>query len=79
MAEVTARSKEAGVDIIDTDGVRVTNKDGWWLLRASNTQNVLVGRCESDTGDGLVRLKTQLAEQIEGSGVQVPDELKKPD
>ncbi|MCZ6604707.1 MAG: phosphomannomutase/phosphoglucomutase, partial [Alphaproteobacteria bacterium] len=79
VAEVTARSKEAGLDIIDTDGVRVTNKDGWWLLRASNTQNVLVGRCESDTGDGLVRLKTQLAEQIAGSGVQVPDELKKPD
>ena len=27
-----------------TDGVRVTTDDGWWLLRASNTQDVLVAR-----------------------------------
>ena len=31
--------------------------DGWWLLRASNTQDVLVARCESQTAEGLERLK----------------------
>ena len=30
----------------DIDGVRVRTADGWWLLRASNTQDVLVARCE---------------------------------
>ena len=30
----------------DLDGVRVTTDGGWWLLRASNTQPMLVARCE---------------------------------
>ena len=41
----------------DIDGVRVRTADGWWLLRASNTQAVLVARAESTTEDGLARLK----------------------
>ena len=40
-------------NIIDIDGVRVINDDGWWLLRASNTQPALVIRCESSTEEGL--------------------------
>ncbi|MCK5446172.1 MAG: phosphomannomutase, partial [Rhodospirillaceae bacterium] len=55
------------------DGVRVLSQDGWWLLRASNTQAVLVARCESETEAGLERLKAQLAAELELSGVQVPD------
>ncbi|MAE52196.1 MAG: phosphomannomutase [Micavibrio sp.] len=47
-------------DINDIDGVRVTTKDGWWLLRPSNTQNVLVARAESKTEEGLKRL-TEMA------------------
>jgi phosphomannomutase len=41
----------------DIDGVRVNTPDGWWLLRASNTQNVLVARCEASDEAGLERLK----------------------
>src|SRR5690606_9324512 len=54
--EVKARLKGTGADVNDTDGVRVTTKDGWWLLRASNTQDVLVARAESETEEGLARL-----------------------
>ena len=36
--EVAERLKASGDTVSDTDGVRVTNDDGWWLLRASNTQ-----------------------------------------
>src|SRR5690606_15458050 len=56
--EVKARLASASGDVRvdDTDGVRVTTPDGWWLLRASNTQDVLVARAESYTEEGLERL-----------------------
>ncbi len=44
---------KSGKEIINIDGVRVKNHDGWWLLRASNTQPVLVLRCESLSKKGL--------------------------
>lgn len=60
------------IDVIDIDGVRVENEDGWWLLRASNTQPVLVARCESADGEGLDRLKATLGEQLRLSGIEPP-------
>jgi len=53
-----------------TDGVRVNTKDGWWLLRASNTQDVLVARAESDSEEGLSRLLAQLDAQLAKSGLE---------
>jgi phosphomannomutase len=52
--------------------VRVTTADGWWLARASNTQEVLVARAESPTQAGLDRLKAQLVEQLAASGIAPP-------
>jgi len=57
------------VSFNDVDGVRVSNEDGWWLLRASNTQAILVGRCESDTEEGLLRLKSQLGSYVTPFGL----------
>jgi len=59
-----------GVHVDDTDGVRVTSKDGWWLLRASNTQDVLVARAESDSQEGLDQLMHQIDEQLAASGLE---------
>ena len=70
--EVKARLKAAGADVNDIDGVRVKTPDGWWLLRASNTQDVLVARAESGTPDGLERLKAMVVEQLEMSGLEAP-------
>ncbi len=70
--EVKARLAADGADVNDVDGVRVNGPDGWWLLRASNTQNALVGRCESSNEEGLARLKTALGEQLRASGVDAP-------
>lgn len=53
-----------------TDGVRVTTDDGWWLLRASNTQDVLVARAESESEEGLERLMAQIDEQLALSGLE---------
>ena len=48
----------------------MTTKDGWWLLRASNTQDVLVARAESDSQQGLDRLLAQIDEQLAASGLE---------
>lgn len=71
--EVAARLREAGATMSDIDGVRVNTADGWWLLRASNTQAVLVARCEASTEPGLERLKSALVAQLEASGLEAPD------
>jgi phosphomannomutase len=68
--EVAARLKAADAQVSDVDGVRVSTPDGWWLLRASNTQAVLVARAEATTGEaGLERLKAALGQQLSASGV----------
>jgi phosphomannomutase len=72
VAEVASRLKATGATVSDTDGVRVTTPHGWWLLRASNTQAVLVARAESTTESGLSHLKSDLAAQLAASGL-APD------
>jgi phosphomannomutase len=70
--EVRQRLKSAGAELNDIDGVRVRSGDGWWLLRASNTQDVLVARVEAQSEAGLATLKAQLAEQLRMSGIEPP-------
>ena len=72
VAEVKERLATAGAEVSDIDGVRVSTQDGWWLLRASNTQDVLVARAEAGTEAGLARLKAQLGEQLSRSGLTGP-------
>ena len=71
--EVAARLSAEGAKVSATDGVRVQTEDGWWLLRASNTQAVLVARCEATTEAGLDRLKAALVAQLSASGLAEPD------
>ncbi|UCF32017.1 MAG: phosphomannomutase, partial [bacterium] len=47
-------------DVVDVDGVRVIFSNGWGLLRASNTQPVLVMRYEADSDEGLDRYRAFL-------------------
>ena len=68
--EVLARLKAAGANVNDTDGARVNTEDGWWLLRASNTQDVLVARAEAKDERGLERLMAQIDEQLAESGLE---------
>ena len=62
----------SGIEVNSIDGVRVTTSDGWWLLRASNTEPVLVARCEAEDANGLVRLKAMLREQLSYFGLAAP-------
>ena len=68
--EVKARLAASGAAVNDTDGVRVDTADGWWLLRASNTQDVLVARAESLSEAGLERLMAQIDGQLAASGLE---------
>jgi phosphomannomutase len=71
--EVAARLAKTGAQVSAIDGVRVQTDDGWWLLRASNTQAVLVARAEASSNAGLERLKAALVEQLGASGLEAPD------
>jgi phosphomannomutase len=68
--EVLDRLASSGANVDRTDGARVNTADGWWLLRASNTQDVLVARAEAGDQDGLDRLVTQIDAQLALSGVK---------
>jgi len=68
--EVLARLAASGATVNATDGARVNTADGWWLLRASNTQDVLVARAEAKDQAGLDRLMAQIDEQLSLSGLE---------
>ncbi len=67
--EVRERLSGDGAAVDATDGVRVNTPDGWWLLRASNTQDVLVARAEAKDDAGLKRLVEQIDDQLANSAV----------
>ena len=74
--EIKSRlSSIEGAIIHNIDGVRVETKNGWWLIRASNTQAVLVARCESATKVGLQFLKQQIREHLAASNINLPIDL----
>lgn len=68
--EVRERLAAAGADVNGIDGVRVSTPDGWWLLRASNTQDVLVARAESENQAGCERLLAEIDAQLAASGLE---------
>ncbi len=68
--EVLDRLEAAGADVNRTDGARVNTPDGWWLLRASNTQDVLVARAEAKDQPALDRLLAEIDAQLAASGLE---------
>lgn len=69
---VRARLEAQGAPFAAIDGVRAETADGWWLLRASNTQAALSLRCEAETEDGLARLIENLRGVLADEGVDLP-------
>lgn len=68
--EVLERLRADGAEVNAIDGARVSTEDGWWLLRASNTQDVLVARAEANDQAGLDRLVAAIDGQLALSGLQ---------
>ncbi len=82
LVEETKRLLQAKNSIIDIDGVRVNFDDGWGLVRASNTQPVLVLRFEAPTPDRLAELRkivesalAQAAQNVGHSPVKVTSDV----
>jgi len=69
VAEVLERLHEARADVDETDGVRVREADGWWLLRASNTEDVLTARAEGADEAALARLVARIDAELAASGI----------
>jgi phosphomannomutase / phosphoglucomutase len=71
--EVVARAQEhfrRSHDVIDVDGARVLFPDGWALLRASNTQPVIVARYEASTEERLAEIRSGVEAWLQTQGVQ---------
>ena len=51
--------------IVDVDGVRVLFSDGWGLVRASNTQPVIVLRFEARTQERLQEIRLWVEKRIQ--------------
>ncbi len=58
-------------DVIDVDGVRVLFGDGWGLLRASNTQPVIVARFEARSEERLAAIRTEMEQWLHTQGVHL--------
>ena len=57
-------------EVIDVDGARVLFGDGWALLRASNTQPVIVARFEARTAERLAEIRQEVYAWLHEQGVE---------
>ena len=68
--EIIYRLKNIDGEVITIDGIRVQNDKGWFLIRASNTQNQLTCRAEALNKDDLLNLTNIIEKQLKMSGVE---------
>jgi phosphomannomutase len=67
--EVRSHLEAAGTQVVAIDGVRVTSPRGWWLLRASNTQDVLTARAEAASQADLDALLAEMDAALAAVGI----------
>ena len=65
IVEEVRRALAARYPVVDIDGVRANFPQGWGLVRASNTQAVLVMRFEADTAEALEAIKKEVKKEVE--------------
>lgn len=63
--------QKEGKKFLDVDGIRFEEGAGWWLVRASNTQDILVIRAEADSQTTFDVLLTQVENYLSQIGFQV--------
>jgi phosphomannomutase len=59
--------KKEKASFTEIDGVRITSDQGWWLLRASNTQNALSLRIEANSPEDMEKLKEKIRDYLVNS------------
>lgn len=71
LVERAVRHFRSRYNVIDVDGVRVLFGDGWGLIRASNTQPVIVARYEAETAERLVAIRNEMEGWLREQGLSV--------
>jgi phosphomannomutase / phosphoglucomutase len=71
IVERAVRHFRSRYEVVDVDGARVLFGDGWGLIRASNTQPVLVARYEARTAPRMEAIRAEVEEWLRGEGVDV--------
>ena len=56
-------------NVITLDGVRAKNEMGWWLIRASNTEEAIVVRFEGKSEKGQGKLLMEVKERLKNEGL----------
>lgn len=62
--EATGFFRQQGRDVVDVDGARVAFPGGWGLVRASNTQPILILRYEADSPEGLEAIRKEIEDTL---------------
>lgn len=70
---ITQQLEDKGAEFSNIDGVRVSVGSGWWLLRASNTQAVLVARCEAADEKSMEYVKADMLDNLKTANIDFPD------
>ncbi len=73
--EISKKQKKINENVIDIDGVRVPSGNGWWLLRASNTQSEVVLRCEADSKENLKKQLMSVKNEISKIDSSISDKI----
>ncbi|XBG66205.1 phosphomannomutase/phosphoglucomutase [Rickettsia sp. Oklahoma-10] len=69
--EVKQKLLDAKIAFNDIDGIRVNTEHGWWLLRSSNTESIIVVRAESTSNEGLIKLKVIINDLLSKYGLTI--------
>lgn len=70
IVETQQRLDAQGIAYLAIDGIRVDVSSGWWLMRISNTEPVLVLRAEAKTPDALETLWQTVSEYLQAAGLE---------
>lgn len=69
--EIKQKLLDDKIEFNDIDGVRVNTEHGWWLLRSSNTESIIVARAESASKEGLEEIITIINKYLEKYGLLI--------
>ncbi|MDF1501988.1 phosphomannomutase/phosphoglucomutase [Roseisolibacter sp. H3M3-2] len=69
LVDAAVRHFKASREVVDVDGARVLFGDGWGLIRASNTQPILVTRYEARSAERLAEIRGEMEAWLRAQGV----------
>lgn len=72
IADLQEKLRQDNIVFSDIDGARISSTDGWWLIRASNTEPALITRAEGYNPDGLQRMVAQISHYLGIFGLKLP-------